>query len=201
MPLVAACVLHRTFSDSSFPLRLHFTSNLPSCHLFAFVMHAGCDRSVPGQSRMGADNSQNRASATVSMLPQGFLLFRERKISAAPHADESGPRPASGSPASVSRSRPSVSPRMMRWYPAQAIIAALSVQSPGGGYESSIPRRPHSSRILRFSPEFAATPPPRATRLIPVRSTAAMVVLTSISTTAAWKPAAISPTRTSFACC
>src|SRR3989442_1232025 len=86
------------------------------------------------------------------------------------------------------------SPARSRTVPAAVIIAALSVQSRGGGTWSVMPCKVASAASPALSGPFAATPPVRTTRLTPVRSAARTVLRTSILTTAAWKDAAMSAT-------
>ena len=77
------------------------------------------------------------------------------------------------------------SPASSRAVPAAVIIAALSVQSRGGGTWRVIPCSAASAASPARSGPFAATPPVRTTRLTPVRSAAFTVRRTSIFTTAA----------------
>lgn len=62
-----------------------------------------------------------------------------------------------------------VSPRFKKWYATPAIMAPLSPQSFNGGKIQLMSVR--SARIS-LNLEFAATPPPATTVLIPVSSTA-----------------------------
>src|SRR5262249_28296311 len=68
-----------------------------------------------------------------------------------------------GSVAVAFSDRSARSPRARRWVPAQAIIAALSVQRGGGGTNSSKPSCCDRASISARSPLLQATPPASTT--------------------------------------
>ncbi len=76
--------------------------------------------------------------------------------------------------------------------PTTAIIAPLSVQSPGLGRRSLMPAAAVRSSSSDRSREFAATPPPISRSPIPSASHAAIAFAVSTSQTASWNEAATS---------
>ena len=99
-------------------------------------------------------------------------------------------RAANGSDGRASRSRPARSPAPNRRAPAAPIIAPLSVHSAGRGTTNGIPIASASPARRARSAPLAATPPPSTIERAPVAPAARIVLVTSTSTTASWKPQA-----------
>ena len=70
------------------------------------------------------------------------------------------------------------------WYPAQAIIAALSVQNTGSGNQDLKPNFSHSEATASLNAPLAATPPVTTTRVRPSFLHAVIIFYERTSTTA-----------------
>ncbi|MCH7549272.1 MAG: sulfatase-like hydrolase/transferase [Candidatus Krumholzibacteriota bacterium] len=146
------------------------------------------DQSYPHSSAYGDPAIKTPAFDRVA---RSGVLFRNAFTPAPVAGGASG---SSGQRARGLASSPSERPRRSRSIPAHAIIAALSVQSRGGGATRRRPAASATSESRARSAALAATPPATTSELpsaqrsrnaamaFPVRSA-------STSATAAWKPA------------